>query len=111
MFEIERRVPREEKRVLPALRPEPKAVLTTKNIDMRLEFARRDQFAVDPSKTRAFETVGRAGHHASLPGGNHSDLGLPGRIGQCHDTGIILQEFCVITKRAGGLDWTSMHGC
>jgi len=35
---------------LPAFRPDPETIFATKNVDVGLDFARSDEFAIDPTK-------------------------------------------------------------
>ena len=90
---------------LPAFRPDPETIFATKNVDVGLDFARSDEFAIDPTKARgargAVPTSG-ACHDTALPRGREGDLCGAGLVAKDDDVGVLFEKGDILSETGGG---------
>ena len=92
MFQIKRIPFFEKDGELPSLRSQPKTVLTTEGVDVRLGFAGGDEVVVDPAMAGCFTAAHGTGHDATLISRHDGNLWLPSPLAKRDDLDMFLEE-------------------
>ena len=92
MLEVKRIALLEEDGKLATLRAKPKTVLAAEGVDVRPEFAGRDEVVVDPAVARGLVAAHGAGHHPPLVGRHDRHLRLPLPLAKRDNLDMFLEE-------------------